>query len=329
MRARRGIVSHPWATSAGSAILPGVSLYDRMTDHVRDLQARIIEELERIDGGRFRIDDWSRPEVDLTAADESLERPLLDGGGSTRVMEEGEVFERAAVNVSVVGGLLPASFAAKLPGEGRAFKAVGVSLVIHPRNPYVPTVHMNIRRLEKGDAGWFGGGSDLTPYYLDEDDARSFHLAQRAACDAHPGVADYPTMKRDCDAYFHLPHRGEARGIGGIFFDHLREQPEETFAFVKAAGEAFLEGYLPIVRKHVDRPYGEREREWQLVRRGRYVEFNLMYDRGTIFGLKSGGRIESILVSLPHAVWKYRVEPEAGSPEAQLLDVLTSPRDWV
>jgi coproporphyrinogen III oxidase len=255
-----------------------------------------------------------------------------------------------------------------MPGEGRDFRATGISIVIHPRNPYVPTVHMNYRRLERGVGmhiaaeadglragsctaltGWYGGGADLTPHYLFEEDARHFHRVHQAACDAHPHVADYQTMKQACDAYFHLPHRGEARGIGGLFFDYLRDDGGEggigltkesenattaradaAFAFVQDAGRAFLEAYVPIVERRVGTPWGEDERRWQLVRRGRYVEFNLVYDRGTVFGLKTGGRIESILMSLPTAVsWRYRVEPAEGSPEARLLEALRTPRAWV
>ena len=302
-------------------------LFDRSVSYFRDLHARILDALEDLDGeGRFLRDDWSRGEPKPVGGDP--DGAHLGGGGLTCVMEDGAVFEKAGVNFSHVVGLFSKAHAATMPGDGRAFEASGVSLVLHPRNPYVPTVHMNVRRLSRGSGGWFGGGADLTPYYLDPDDAVHFHRVMKAACDAHPGVGDHPRFKKWCDDYFYLPHRREARGVGGIFFDHLMDAPEATFDFVRAVGDAFLPAYLSIARRHMDRPYGERERRWQLVRRGRYVEFNLVYDRGTHFGLKTGGRAESILMSLPSAVsWRYDVRPEPGSPEAALLEHLV-PRDW-
>jgi len=215
-----------------------------------------------------------------------------------------------------------------MPGQGRAFYATGVSLVIHPRNPYVPTVHANFRYFEKGDAWWFGGGADLTPYYLFEEDARHFHATLKAACDRH-GAAHYAAFKAACDDYFVIAHRRERRGVGGIFFDYLGGDAEARFAMVADLGKAFLPAYLPIVERRGNTPYGERERAWQLLRRGRYVEFNLVYDRGTLFGLRTDGRIESILMSLPPlARWESLPDPDPASAEAKLLEVLRTPRDW-
>ena len=284
------------------------------------LQSEIVTALETLEPtARFRSDHWTRPG---------------GGGGHTRVLEGGEVWEKAGVNFSEVHGELPAAFAAELPGEGTAFWACGVSLVIHPRNPWVPTTHANYRMICKGDACWFGGGADLTPYYPFEDDAQHFHRTLKAACDAHdPGF--YPKFKPWCDEYFYIPHRKEHRGLGGIFYDRLT--PESTghsldalFAFQQDSGRAFIDAYLPIAQKHAATPYGDAERAWQSVRRGRYVEFNLMYDRGTIFGLKTNGRIESILMSLPPSTgWRYDHHPATGTPEAQLVQWVTTPRDWV
>jgi coproporphyrinogen III oxidase len=279
------------------------------------LQDEICRALEEVDGkARFREDKWQREG---------------GGGGRTRVMEEGAVFEKAGVNFSAVEGLMSEEFAKKIElGEGREFFATGVSLVLHPRNPYAPTVHANFRYLEKGDARWFGGGADLTPYYPFREDARHFHAKLKEACDKHdPGY--YPRFKKWCDEYFFLKHRNETRGVGGIFFDYLQGDMESLFAFIKDAGEAFLPAYLPIVelRRHHD--YGEREREFQLIRRGRYVEFNLVYDRGTIFGLETRGRTESILMSLPPlARWVYDYKPEPDSPEAEAWTYF-KPQDWL
>ena len=244
--------------------------------YFRDLQDRICTALEEIDGsGRFREDSWVREG---------------GGGGRSRVLEEGGVFEKGGVNFSEVHGEFSPEFAKQIPlGEGTRFVASGVSLVLHPRNPYVPTVHANFRYLTKGEAWWFGGGGDLTPYYPFKEDVVHFHRIWKEACDRHPSVADHAKMKKDCDTYFHLPHRGEARGVGGIFFDYLTGEKESVFAFVKEAGDAFIPAYGPIARRRKDTPYGPRERTFQEFRRGRYVEFNLLYDRGTIFGLKTGG----------------------------------------
>jgi coproporphyrinogen III oxidase len=279
------------------------------------LQDKICHGLEEADGGaRFQEDKWQREG---------------GGGGRTRVMEEGAVFEKAGVNFSAVEGFLPDEFAKKIAlGEGREFFATGVSLVLHPRNPYAPTVHANFRYLEKGSARWFGGGLDLTPYYPFREDARHFHHTLKEACDKHdPGY--YPRFKKWCDEYFFLKHRNETRGVGGIFFDYLQGDMENLFAFVKDAGEAFLPAYLPIIELRRDHEYGEREREFQLIRRGRYVEFNLVYDRGTIFGLETRGRTESILMSLPPLVrWVYDYKPEPGSAEAEAWAYF-KPQDWL
>jgi coproporphyrinogen III oxidase len=287
-------------------------LRERARDHLLDLQDRITSALERADGGKFREDLWERPG---------------GGGGKTRILS-GSLLERAGVNFSEVHGEMSAELRSVLPGEGQTFYATGVSLVLHPRSPMVPTVHANFRFVSRGERSWFGGGSDLTPYYLFEEDARHFHAVWKRVCDRHD-PAHYPRFKRWCDEYFFLPHRGEARGIGGIFFDYLEADLERTFAFWKDAGDAFLEAYLPIVDRRRDAVWGPQEREHQLVRRGRYVEFNLLYDRGTSFGLRTGGRVESILMSLPPEVrWAYNVQPEPGSREAALEEVLRRPRDW-
>jgi coproporphyrinogen III oxidase len=279
-----------------------------MDDFIRALQAKICAALEAEDGGaRFASDEWQRPG---------------GGGGVSRVIADGNVFEKGGVNISIVHGELKPDFAAQLPGDGLAFKAAGISLVIHPKSPRVPTVHANFRCLQRGSATWYGGGADLTPYYPVREDVLHFHRTWKAACDRHD-PAYYPRFKKWCDEYFFLPHRGETRGIGGIFFDHLQGN---VFAFVRDAGEAFLDAYLPIVQRRKNDTYGERERHFQLVRRGRYVEFNLLYDRGTTFGLKTDGRVESILMSLPPLVrWDY--DPKLPD-EAALKDWLR-PRDWL
>ncbi len=288
---------------------------DRAAAYFRDLQDRICGGLEGFDGiGTFQEDAWQREG---------------GGGGRTRILTDGGLFEKAGVNFSEVFGEMSEEFAKQVPGEGRAFFATGISLVLHPRSPMVPTVHANFRYLAKGESQWFGGGSDLTPYYPHREDVVHFHRTWKAVCDRHPAVADHQKMKAECDRYFFLPHRGEARGVGGIFFDYVGGDLEAVFAFVRDAGDAFLESYLPIARRRKDDPYTDRQREWQLVRRGRYVEFNLLYDRGTLFGLKTGGRTESILMSLPPLVkWEYDARPEPGSPEAELIDVYLKPRDW-
>ncbi len=302
-------------------------LFDRAATWFMDLQDELVAALEtREPTARFLRDDWLRDPPDWSAPG-----TVLAGGGRTRVIEGGEVFERGGVNFSLVWGRFSPEFAAQLPvGDGLGFAACGISVVLHPRNPHVPTVHMNYRRLSRGGAGWFGGGADLTPYYLDERDAVHFHQAHADACAKHPAVADYVRMKAACDTYFHNPHRDEARGIGGVFFDHLTDAPEATFEFVQDAGRAFAKAYLPILDKQAPTPWTAAQRTWQTLRRGRYVEFNLLHDRGTGFGLKTGGRTESILMSMPPvARWAYQHEPVAGSAEARLVDALKRPRDWL
>jgi coproporphyrinogen III oxidase len=295
--------------------------------YLRDLQDRICAALERCDGGaRFVEDAWTRP---ATGAD-------LRGGGRTRVLKDGAVFEQAGVNFSQVEGtrLPPAATAQRPQLAGAAWTALGVSLVLHPRNPYIPTTHLNVRWFEARPENaepvwWFGGGFDLTPYYPFDADVAHWHTVARDLCTPF-GADVYPKYKKWCDDYFYLRHRGETRGVGGLFFDDLNEWGfERCFAFQRAVGDGFLDAYLPIVEKRKSTPFGEREREFQLYRRGRYVEFNLVYDRGTLFGLQSGGRAESILMSLPPRVrFEYAYTPAAGSPEARLADYL-KPRDWV
>jgi coproporphyrinogen III oxidase len=291
-----------------------MDMRERIAAYFRDLQDRICGALENLDGsGRFREDLWQREG---------------GGGGRTRVLIEGGVFEKAGVNFSDVSGELSDEFARQVPGEGRHFTATGISLVLHPRSPMVPTVHANFRFLTKGQKQWFGGGADLTPYYPFREDVIHFHKTWKQVCDRHPPPVDHGRFKKWCDEYFFLAHRQEARGVGGIFFDYLEGGVDQLFAFVRDAGDAFLDAYLPIARRRKDMPYGERERGFQEFRRGRYVEFNLLYDRGTLFGLKTGGRIESILMSLPPTVrWLYDFRPEAGSREAELYEYL-KPRDW-
>jgi coproporphyrinogen III oxidase len=295
-------------------------LFERARDYFRQLQGHITQSLEAVDGrGRFREDLWERPG---------------GGGGASRVMEEGDVFEKAGVNWSDVAGELPEEMAAQMPGTTRQFRATGVSLVLHPRSPMIPTTHANFRCLEKGDTLWFGGGADLTPYYPHREDVVHFHGVWKSVCDRHdPNF--YTRFKKWCDEYFYLKHRNETRGVGGIFFDYLQgttarpEDREAIRAFVGDAGNAFLSSYLPIVERRRHEPWGERERDFQLYRRGRYVEFNLIYDRGTLFGLKTDGRIESILMSLPPLVrWVYDHRTEPGSREAGLAEYLT-PTDWL
>jgi coproporphyrinogen III oxidase len=288
------------------------------------LQANIVSTLEKIDGCRFKSDQWTRSE---------------GGGGLSRFIEGGNVFERAGVLFShVTGEQLPASASAHRPAvAGRRWEAMGVSLVLHPRNPFVPTTHMNVRMFvayaqegsSEEDIFWFGGGMDLTPYYVFEEDAAHFHQSCKDALDPH-GAHYYPDYKRWCDEYFYLKHRQETRGIGGVFFDDLSEPGfAHSFAVMQSTGDAFLKAYLPIVHLRKDLPYGSKETDFQRYRRGRYVEFNLVFDRGTLFGLQSGGRTESILLSMPPEVtWRYNWHPEAGSPEAKLHDYL-KPRNWV
>jgi coproporphyrinogen III oxidase len=286
-----------------------------------ELQASIVAQLAGLDGRPFRRDEWVRSE---------------GGGGITQFIEDGGLFERAGVNFShVYGANLPPSASAARPElAGRSFQAMGVSLVLHPRNPYVPTVHMNVRCFLAEKPGtapvwWFGGGTDLTPYYPFAEDARHFHRACRDAL-APYGAERYARYKKWCDDYFYLKHRAEPRGVGGIFFDDLNEPDFATsFALVKSVGGNFLPAYTPILERRARTAYGERERSFQAYRRGRYVEFNLVYDRGTLFGLQSGGRTESILMSLPPRVeWRYDWKPEPGSPEEQLYTEFLVPRDW-
>ena len=290
------------------------------------LQQRIVDALEAADGGgQFIRDAWTKPPGEK-----------LQGEGVTRLLEEGTLLERAGVGFSQVRGpALPPSATQHRPElAGAPFEAMGVSLVFHPRNPYVPTVHMNVRMLAAVRAGhepvtWFGGGMDLTPYYGFEEDAAHFHRVNRDAL-APFGAGLYPRFKQWCDEYFFLKHRNEPRGIGGVFFDDFSELGfEQSFAMQRAVGDAFLQAYLPIVQRRRDTPYGERERDFQAYRRGRYVEFNLVWDRGTLFGLQSGGRTESILMSLPPIVkWRYNWTPEAGTAEARLYSDFLRPRDW-
>ena len=278
------------------------------------LQDEICGTLESLDGrGRFASDAWQRPG---------------GGGGVTRVVQDGGLLEKAGVSFSHVHGELSEAFARRLGGDGRAFAAVGLSLVLHPRNPFVPTTHANFRFIVQGGEAWFGGGSDLTPFYLFEDDAAHFHRTFKAACDRHD-LAYYPRFKKACDLYFYLPHRAETRGVGGIFFEKMGGEPARELAFLKDCAASFLPSWVPIAERRRGLSFGEAQREWQEIRRGRYVEFNLLQDRGTVFGLETGGRTESILMSLPPRVrWVYDHHPGPGSDEARLLDVLRHPRDW-
>ncbi len=291
--------------------------------YLLDLQNRICAELEAEDGGAtFIQDSWEREQ---------------GGGGQSRVLTDGAVFEQAGVNFShVFGDKMPASATAHRPElAGRNFQAMGVSLVIHPHNPYVPTSHANVRFFiaeKEGEAPiwWFGGGFDLTPYYPFEDDVVHWHRVARDACQPF-GSDIYPKYKKWCDDYFYLKHRNEPRGVGGLFFDDLNEGGfDKSFAFMRSVGDHYIEGYRPIVARRKDSDYGARERDFQLYRRGRYVEFNLVYDRGTLFGLQTGGRTESILMSMPPLVrWRYDWHPEPGSAEAVLYDDFLKPKDWL
>ncbi|QMS86819.1 oxygen-dependent coproporphyrinogen oxidase [Nostoc edaphicum CCNP1411] len=331
----------PQATLSKS--LPPVDAKTRVSQLMRQLQDEISQGLQQLDGGgTFQEDAWERPE---------------GGGGRSRVIRDGAVFEQGGVNFSEVwGSHLPPSILAQRPeAEGHQFYATGTSMVLHPRNPYVPTVHLNYRYFEAGPVWWFGGGIDLTPYYPFAEDAAHFHYTLKQACDAHDPEY-YSVFKPWCDEYFYLKHRQEMRGIGGIFFDYQDGQGqlyrgpdpkgaaaitsdrvgipatrnwEELFAFVQDCGKAFLPAYTPIVKRRQSMEYGDRERNFQLYRRGRYVEFNLVYDRGTIFGLQTNGRTESILMSLPPLVrWEYGYQPEPNTPEAELYQVFLKPQDW-
>ncbi|PMD38998.1 coproporphyrinogen iii oxidase-like protein [Hyaloscypha variabilis F] len=305
----------------------------RMEEFIKEQQKEIVRELEKVDGKKFRVDTWTREH---------------GGGGISCVLQEGNVFEKAGVNISIVYGTLPRPAIEKMRVNHKAldanvdsldFFAAGLSMVLHPINPMAPTVHLNYRYFETAnpdgtsDAWWFGGGTDLTPSYLFDEDAIHFHRTMKEACDKHD-KSYYPRFKKWCDDYFVNKHRSECRGIGGIFFDDLDEQEkdqENTFAFAQTCSKAFLPSYLPIIMKRKDMPYTEKEKEWQQIRRGRYVEFNLVHDRGTAFGLNTpSARVEAILMTMPlTAQWRYMYEPEKGSREQRLVDVLRQPREWV
>jgi coproporphyrinogen III oxidase len=329
--------------AVSSTSSPATDAKTRVCQFMKQLQDDITQKLADLDGvANFHEDTWERPE---------------GGGGRSRILREGAIFEQAGVNFSEVwGSHLPPSILAQRPeAAGHGFFATGTSMVLHPRNPYVPTVHLNYRYFEAGPVWWFGGGADLTPYYPFAEDAAHFHKTFKQACDKN-NPEYYSVFKRWCDEYFYLKHRGETRGIGGLFFDYQDGQGhlyrgshtdsaaaiysnqlgapaprswEELFAFVQDCGNAFLPAYLPIVERRHKLEYGDRERNFQLYRRGRYVEFNLVYDRGTIFGLQTNGRTESILMSLPPLVrWEYGYQPEPNSPEAELYNTFLKPQDW-
>jgi len=322
------MVGSPLTMSTSS---PG-DLEGRAVAFFRDLQDRIVGQLQAADGRAFREDAWQRPG---------------GGGGRSCVLADGGLFEKAGVNFSDVFGEMRPDFAKSLPGDGIAFRATGISLVLHPQSPRVPTVHANLRFIRRGSSAWFGGGTDLTPYYVVAEDARLFHQSLKQICGRHEGSL-YSRFKPWCDRYFFLPHRNEPRGVGGIFFDYLgagaertagepepptpsawESDPERVFAFVCDLGTHLMDAYLTIASRRRDEPWSEREREWQLVRRGRYVEFNLVYDRGTLFGLRTDGRAESILMSLPPEVkWRYAAAPEPGSAEERSLADNCARRDW-
>jgi coproporphyrinogen III oxidase len=305
----------------------------RFEEFIKEQQKEIVRELEKVDGKKFRVDTWSRPN---------------GGGGISSVLQDGNVFEKAGVNISIVYGTLPRPAIEKMRVNHKAidpnvnsldFFAAGLSMVLHPVNPMAPTVHLNVRYFETMNEDgtpstwWFGGGTDLTPSYLVDEDAIHFHKTLKDACDQHDKTY-YPRFKKWCDNYFSNKHRGETRGIGGIFFDDLDEEEkdqENTFAFTQSCLKAFLPGYLPIINKRKDMQFTEKEKEWQQIRRGRYVEFNLVHDRGTAFGLNTpNARVEAILMSLPvTATWRYMYEPEKGSREQRLVDVLREPVEWV
>ncbi|RKE98905.1 oxygen-dependent coproporphyrinogen oxidase [Ichthyenterobacterium magnum] len=298
---------------------------DKFFKYIHELQDTITSKLEAIDGtAKFQEDTWKRPE---------------GGGGRTRVIENGSVFEKGGVNISGVHGKLPDSMQKYFGVEDADFFACGLSLVLHPKNPMVPTVHANWRYFEMYDQKgnivdqWFGGGQDLTPYYLFEDDAIHFHQTCKTACDKH-NLEFYPKYKARCDEYFYNTHRNEGRGIGGLFFDYCKASEDMSmqnwYNFVTEVGNSFLNAYVPVVEKRKSLSYTKKQRDWQEIRRGRYVEFNLVHDKGTLFGLKTNGRIESILMSLPpHVQWVYDHHPESGSDEEKLINVLQNPIDWV
>ncbi len=284
-------------------------------NYFQDLQDIICAKLESFDSkDRFREDVWKHYE---------------GGGGRTRVIENGLIVEKGGVNTSAVSGTLTSTLAARLQTDPQGFFATGISIVVHPLSPMIPTVHANFRYLEL-DSGdfWFGGGADLTPYYLFEEDAEHFHRIWKRACDQHD-PSYYPKFKKWCDEYFFLKHREEARGVGGIFFDYLKGDFNQLFSFAQTCGNSFLDAYIPIVERRHNERWGKKEKQWQLLRRGRYVEFNLIYDRGTMFGLETQGRTESILMSLPPLVrWEYDYHPKPGSREEKLVEVFRHPREW-
>jgi coproporphyrinogen III oxidase len=303
------------------------AIKQQFTTYIHNLQDEICRILEDFDGKAvFREDNWDRDG---------------GGGGRTRVIEKGSVFEKGGVNISTVHGELPDPIKKHFNVDHGWFWAGGISLVIHPVNPMVPTVHANFRFFELYDNAemkhsvdaWFGGGADLTPYYFYEEDAVHFHRVLKEACDQN-GEDLYPVFKKQCDEYFYNSHRSESRGIGGLFFDYCRADEERTLEdwhqFARDAGNVFLDSYIPILKRRKDEPYDPEHRYWQEIRRGRYVEFNLIHDRGTLFGLKTEGRIESILMSLPPQVrWDYNYQPGSGTPEEKMISVLKNPRDWV
>lgn len=316
-----------------SAVRACYEMQEQITSCLEDI------ELKSTSAGRsaiFREDLWDHSETNSTV--------LTGGGGRSRIIEGGRVFEKGGVNVSDVSGRFPEDMARSQPGESLRFRAAGISLVLHPKNPHAPTVHANFRVIkritEQGsiDRMWFGGGADLTPHILYKEDARHFHRTWYELCERFSDIASYTEMKEACDRYFFLPHRQEARGIGGIFYDYEEHSPQRWLSFMKEAGKAFLDSYVPIIQRRADMPFTEAERDFQLFRRGRYVEFNLIHDRGTLFGLRTGGRVESILMSLPSPVhWKYNYNPESDPslPEAfrnriaELQAVLRKPHDWL
>ncbi len=296
--------------------LVATELHHRAVVYFQQLQDRVCVGLEEADGvAMFREDRWDRPG---------------GGGGRSRVIENGGVFEKAGVNFSEVYGEFTPEFAKQVPGDGPTFTATGLSLVLHPRSPMIPTVHMNFRMLTHGSKAWFGGGADLTPYYPFQEDVVHFHRTWKTVCDQYAPLVDHAKLKHDCDEYFHLKHRNEARGVGGIFFDYFDAGDlEHAFKFIQDAAEQFLPSYVPIVTRRNPLDWTAEQREFQEYRRGRYVEFNLLYDRGTIFGLKTNGRVESILMSLPpmvRFVYDYHAKP--GTREAELTDYWLHPRDW-
>lgn len=330
--------------AATANTLPAADSRDRISTFLKQLQDEICQGLEQLDGeGQFQEDSWQREE---------------GGGGRSRVIKNGRIFEQGGVNFSEVWGKdLPPSILVQRPeAAGHGFYATGTSMVLHPRSPYIPTVHLNYRYFEAGPVWWFGGGIDLTPYYPFVEDVKHFHQTLKDACDRHHSEY-YPTFKHWCDEYFYLKHRQETRGVGGIFFDYQDSRPrlyqgphpqgtaanhsnavgdiparswEELFAFVQDCGRSFLPAYVPIAERRQHTEWGERERDFQLYRRGRYVEFNLVYDRGTIFGLQTNGRTESILMSLPPLVrWEYGYQPAPDSQEARLYDIFLKPQDWL